>query len=54
MQLHHDSTIHVEEMHIRSEIMGKLNYIATDKAFRNTQKSEWHEYIILKFQAEKD
>ena len=43
-------------------IMGKyhiskqsiINYLATDKAFRNTQKSEWHESIILKFQAEKD
>ena len=38
-------------------IMGKyyiskqsiVNYLATDKAFRNTQKSEWHEDIILKF-----
>ena len=38
-------------------IMGKLyiskqsiiNYLATDKAFKNTQKSEWHEDIILKF-----
>ena len=36
------------------KIMGKLyiskhsiiNYLATDKAFRNTQKSEWHKYII--------
>ena len=35
-------------------IMGKyyiskqsiINYLATDKAFRNTQKSEWHEEII--------
>ena len=27
-------------------IMGKLNYLATDKAFKNTQKSEWHEEII--------
>ena len=43
-------------------IMGKyyiskhsiINYLATDKAFRNTQKTEWHENIILKFQAEKD
>ena len=43
-------------------IMGKyyiskhsiINYLATDKAFKNTQKSEWHESIILKFQAEKD
>ena len=42
-------------------IMGKyyiskqsiINYLATDKAFKNTQKSEWHESIILKFQAEK-
>ncbi len=23
-----------------------INYLATDKAFRNTQKSEWHENII--------
>ena len=43
-------------------IMGKyyiskhsiINYLATDKAFKNTQKSEWHESIILKFQAKKD
>ena len=36
-------------------IMGKyyiskhsiINYLATDKAFKNTQKSEWHENIIL-------
>ena len=43
-------------------IMGKyyiskqsiINYLATDKAFKNTQKSEWHENIILKFQADKD
>ena len=43
-------------------IMGKyyiskhsiINYLTTDKAFKNTQKSEWHESIILKFQAEKD
>ena len=32
---------------------GIINYLATDKAFKNTQKSEWHERIILKFQAEK-
>ena len=40
-------------------IMGKyyiskqsiINYLATDKAFRNTQKSEWHENIILNFQS---
>ena len=43
-------------------IMGKyhiskqsiINYLATDKAFKNTQKSEWHESTILKFQTEKD
>lgn len=43
-------------------IMGKyyiskhsiINYLTTDKAFKNTQKSEWHEGVILKFQAEKD
>ena len=43
-------------------IMGKyyiskqsiINYLATDKAFKNTQKSEWYERVILKFQAEKD
>ena len=23
-----------------------LNYLTTDKAFRNTQKTEWHEKII--------
>ncbi len=42
-------------------IMGKyyiskqsiINYLATDKAFRNTQKSEWHEDAILKFQTTK-
>ena len=36
-------------------IMGKyyiskqsiINYLATDKAFKNTQKSEWHEEIIM-------
>ena len=40
-------------------IMGKyyiskhsiINYLATDKAFRNAQKSEWHENIILNFQS---
>ena len=40
-------------------IMGKyyiskqsiINYLATDKAFGNTQKSEWHESVILKFQS---
>ena len=26
-----------------------INYLATDKAFRNTQKSEWHKNIISKF-----
>ena len=39
-------------------IMGKyyiskqsiINYFATDKAFRNTQKSEWHEKLITKYQ----
>ena len=38
-------------------IMGKyyiskhsiINYLATDKAFKNTQKSEWHEKIIRSF-----
>ena len=38
-------------------IMGKyyiskhsiINYLATDKAFRNTQKSEWHEDVIERF-----
>ena len=42
-------------------IMGKyyiskhsiINYLATDKAFKNTQKSEWHEDVILKFQTTK-
>ena len=37
-------------------IMGKLyiskqsiiNYLATDKAFKNTQKTEWHEDVIVK------
>ena len=40
-------------------IMGKLyiskqsiiNYLATDKAFKNTQKSEWHGQTIQKFNA---
>ena len=39
-------------------IMGKLyiskqsiiNYLATDKAFKNTQKSGWHEKLITKYQ----
>ena len=39
-------------------IMGKLyiskqsiiNYLATDKAFKNTQKSEWHENLIINYQ----
>ena len=26
-----------------------INYLATDKAFKNTQKSEWHEKIIAQF-----
>ncbi len=30
-----------------------INYFAKDKAFRNTQKSEWHESTILKFQTTK-
>ena len=38
-------------------IMGKyyiskqsiINYLATDKAFKNTQKSKWHKNIISKF-----
>ena len=30
-----------------------INYLATDKAFGNTQKSEWHEDVILKFQTTK-
>ena len=42
-------------------IMGKyyiskqsiINYLATDKAFGNTQKSEWHDSVILKFQTTK-
>ena len=25
-----------------------INYLATDKAFKNTQKSEWHENAIIK------
>ena len=41
-------------------IMGKyyvskqsiINYLVTDKAFKNTQKSEWHENVILKFKNE--
>lgn len=31
-----------------------INYLATDKAFKNTQKTEWHEGVILKSQAEID
>ena len=42
-------------------IMGKyyisksstINYLATDKAFKNTQKSEWHDGVILKNQTTK-
>ena len=30
-------------------IMDKLNYLAIDKTFKNTQKSEWHEEIIRLF-----
>ena len=38
-------------------IMGKyyiskqsiINYLATDKAFKNTQKSEWHKTIVRKY-----
>ena len=38
-------------------IMGKyyiskqsiINYLATDKAFKNTQKSEWHRNIVTEF-----
>ena len=38
-------------------IMGKyyiskhsiINYLATDKAFKNTQTSEWHRHVIFKF-----
>ena len=38
-------------------IMGKyyiskqsiINYLATDKAFKNAQKSEWHESVILNY-----
>ena len=40
-------------------MMGKLyiskqsiiNYLVTDKAFKNTQKSEWHEEIVREFQS---
>ena len=42
-------------------IMGKyyiskysvINYLATDKAFRNTQKSKWHEEIVRLFSEKK-
>ena len=42
-------------------IMGKyyiskysvINYLATDKAFKNTQKSEWHEEIVRLFSDKK-
>ena len=27
-----------------------INYLATDKAFKNMQKSEWHEELIAKYQ----
>ena len=33
-----------------SYLQGIINYLATDKAFRNTQKSEWHYGVILKIQ----
>jgi len=29
-----------------------INYLATDKAFKNTQKTGWHENLILKFKNE--
>ena len=40
-------------------IMGKyyiskqsiINYLATDKAFKNTQKSEWHKRIVLRWES---
>ncbi len=40
-------------------IMGKyyiskhsiINYLATDRAFKNTQKSEWHETVIDEYKA---
>ena len=43
-------------------IMGKyyiskqsiINYLATDKAFRNTQKSEWHIFVIEDFKKGKE
>ena len=28
-----------------------INYLATDKAFKNTQKSEWHEKVIEEYNA---
>ena len=34
-------------------IMGKLSYLATDKAFKNTQKSVWHEKIVQLFSENK-
>ena len=57
---YHRRTIlrYVQRKYIYSvNIMGKLyiskqsiiNYLATDKAFKNTQKSEWHEKIIRSF-----
>ena len=50
---------HVQRKYIYAvNIMGKyyiskqsiINYLATDKAFKNTQKSEWHEDVIIMFQ----
>ena len=29
-----------------------MNYLATDKAFKNTQKSEWHETVIDDYKAQ--
>ena len=57
---YHRRTIlrYVQRKYIYAEnIMGKLyiskqsiiNYLATDKAFKNTQKSEWHNSIIKSF-----
>ena len=31
-----------------------INYLATDKAFKNTQKSEWHITVIEDFKKGKE
>ena len=55
------TSVRAEKIHIWSEYHGQsrqskqsiINYLAIDKAFKNTQKSEWHERVIFNFQKTK-